>query len=238
MILNLISGPRNISTALMYSFAQRKDMSVMDEPFYGIYLDKHDVNHPGREEILSTFPLTLDKTLDWIETKSKASEHLFIKNMGHHLIDMNVSFLADWTNVFLVRDPKQLIASFAEVIPNPKMQDIALQRQAEIFDIITDMTGQSPIVIDSNEVLKDPPKILQKVCDQVGITFDETMLTWEPNEPVVDVPWAKYWYANVQRSSGFQKQKTSSRPLPDRCRPLYESALPFYQKLSKNAIRA
>ena len=36
----LWSGPRNISTALMYSFAQRDDTRVVDEPLYGHYLLK------------------------------------------------------------------------------------------------------------------------------------------------------------------------------------------------------
>ena len=37
-IIHAISGPRNISTAIMYSFAQRPGCSVFDEPLYGIYL--------------------------------------------------------------------------------------------------------------------------------------------------------------------------------------------------------
>ena len=32
--LNVWSGPRNVSTALMYSFAQRSDTRVVDEPLY------------------------------------------------------------------------------------------------------------------------------------------------------------------------------------------------------------
>ena len=36
--INLWSGPRNVSTALMYSFAQRSDTAVVDEPLYGHYL--------------------------------------------------------------------------------------------------------------------------------------------------------------------------------------------------------
>ena len=36
----LWSGPRNISTALMYSFAQRDDTAVYDEPLYAHYLSK------------------------------------------------------------------------------------------------------------------------------------------------------------------------------------------------------
>ena len=58
MRINLISGPRNISTALMYSFAQRADTTVVDEPFYGFYLDQTKIPHPGREEVLRSQPLS------------------------------------------------------------------------------------------------------------------------------------------------------------------------------------
>jgi len=112
-----------------------------------------------------------------------------------------------------------------------------LERQAELYDIIYKTTGDLPIVIDSNEVLKDPPSVLSKICAALNIAFDESMLTWAPNESVVDVPGAPYWYTNVQQSSGFQKQKTSSRPLPAHCEPLYKKALPYYEKLVEHAIR-
>ncbi|RMF66572.1 MAG: sulfotransferase family protein, partial [Calditrichaeota bacterium] len=49
--LNLLSGPRNVSTALMYSFAQREDTRVVDEPLYGYYLKLSGADHPGREEV-------------------------------------------------------------------------------------------------------------------------------------------------------------------------------------------
>ena len=49
MIINLISGPRNVSTALMYSFAQRNDTNYYDEPFYGYYLTPH-WHHSSWEE--------------------------------------------------------------------------------------------------------------------------------------------------------------------------------------------
>ena len=48
------SGPRNISTALMRSFENRKDTSVLDEPFYAFYLDKKGYNHPIKEVILKS----------------------------------------------------------------------------------------------------------------------------------------------------------------------------------------
>lgn len=221
----------------MYSFAQRSDTVVMDEPFYGHYLYHHDIEHPGKKEILNALPLSLKGVLESIDIESGKSPHIFIKNMGHHLLDMDVSFLNNWTNIFLIRDPKQLIASFAQVIQYPTIQDIGLKRQAELFDILKQNSGSTPIVIDSNKVLANPENLLKKLCHKIGIPFDKEMLSWNPGEEIVDVPWAKYWYKNVQSSSGFSKQKTSDRPLPEHCKPLYQEALPYYNRLIANALK-
>ncbi len=58
-IIHAISGPRNISTALMYSFAQRPGCAVIDEPMYGVYLKKWDPDHPGKEATLSQWPTSI-----------------------------------------------------------------------------------------------------------------------------------------------------------------------------------
>ena len=54
-IINLISGPRNLSTALMYSFSQRPDTVVIDEPFYAHYLVTTGIDHPSRKDITASF---------------------------------------------------------------------------------------------------------------------------------------------------------------------------------------
>ena len=50
--IQLWSGPRNVSTALMYSFAQRPDTRVVDEPLYAHYLRVSGAEHPGKAEVL------------------------------------------------------------------------------------------------------------------------------------------------------------------------------------------
>ena len=157
-IINLISSPRNISTALKYSFAQRKDTKVVDEPFYGYYLTKSEIEHPGQEEIIKSMeidPFKIIASLQNIDDKPV----LFIKNMAHHLIDIDLSFLNNLANVFLIRDPERLITSFAKVIPNPTANDIGVKKQFELFEMLN---SENPIVIDSNELLLSPEKVLQK----------------------------------------------------------------------------
>ncbi len=51
--ISLWSGPRNVSTALMYSFARRGDTRVVDEPLYGHFLHVTGTTHTGRDAVLA-----------------------------------------------------------------------------------------------------------------------------------------------------------------------------------------
>ena len=231
-IINLISGPRNLSTALMYSFSRRPDTKVIDEPFYAHYLETTGTDHPGREDTLRSMSTDINKVLDDIFNRNEC-EVLFLKNMAHHHQQMDLSFLDKMTNLFLVRNPKQLIASFAQVITSPNMKDIGLKKSWELFNKIE---NQNPVVLDSAEILKNPKSLLSKLCDNLEINFFEEMLSWPSGGIPEDGPWAKYWYKNVHSSSGFAKQKTSSRELPKNCESLYLEALKYYNKLKVNSI--
>ena len=231
-IINLISGPRNLSTALMYSFSRRPDTKVIDEPFYAHYLETTGIDHPGREETLSSMSSNLPDILKDIYS-TKGCEVLFLKNMAHHHQEMDLHFLENMTNLFLVRNPKQLIASFAQVISDPTMQDIGLKKSWELFNIVE---SQNPVVLDSAEILKDPKLLLSKLCNKLSISFYDAMLSWPKGGIEEDGAWAEYWYKNVHNSTGFVKQKTSSRELPKNCESLYIEALKYYDKLQINSI--
>ena len=231
-IINLISGPRNLSTALMYSFSRRPDTTVIDEPFYAHYLSTTGIDHPGREDTLKFMSADINEVLSNIFSNQRC-EVLFLKNMAHHHQQMKLDFLENMTNLFLVRNPHQLIASFAQVIENPTMQDIGLEKSWELFNIVK---RQNPIVLDSAEILKDPKGLLKKLCKKLQIKFYDEMLSWEKGGIKEDGPWAKFWYKNVHNSNGFTKQKTSSRELPKNCQSLYIESLKYYDKLSSNSI--
>ena len=231
-IINLISGPRNLSTALMYSFSRRPNTKVIDEPFYAHYLETTGIDHPGREETLNSMSSNLPDILKDIYS-TKGCEILFLKNMAHHHQQMDLNFLKNMTNLFLVRNPKQLIASFAQVISEPTMQDIGLKKSWELFNIVE---SQNPLVLDSAEILKDPKLLLSKLCNKLNIPFYDEMLSWPKGGIKEDGAWAEYWYKNVHNSTGFVKQKTSSRELPKNCESLYLEALKYYDKLKINSI--
>jgi len=234
--INLISSPRNISTALMYSFAQRKDTKVVDEPFYGYYLKISPAKHPGREEVIEsmeTNPAQIVEDLLLFNNRPV----LFIKNMAHHLIGIEERFFTSVTNVFLIRNPEQLISSLVRVVPEPTMTDIGVAKQYELYNQVT-KSGQRPVVLDSGELLKNPDGVLNGLCRRLGISFERAMLSWKPGPRPEDGVWAKYWYQNVHKSSGFEPQATSTHELPERLATLYEEALPFYREMFEKALKA
>lgn len=237
MIIHLISGPRNVSTALMYSFAQRPDTKVMDEPFYAFYLKKTGANHPGREEILRTMEADPDKVFHQIKELEQQYGNVFIKNMGHHLPGLDPEQLMEYTHVFLIRDPGQMLLSYNKVREYPTLNDIGLQQQASFFSWLQ-VQGKQPLVIDGNELRKNPRSVLQQLCTKLALPFVEDMLEWPAGPRSEDGIWAPYWYAQVHQSTKFLPPEIDLTPLPATLQQTYEAALPYYNTLKSNAITA
>ncbi|HNP67951.1 MAG TPA: sulfotransferase family protein [Aequorivita sp.] len=235
-VINLISGPRNLSTAIMYSFAQREDLKVLDEPFYGFYLKNASLEnqHPSQQEILQTMELKEEKVIESINLLSE-KQHVFVKGMAHHYLTESPEFILDWENVILIRHPKKLIASFSKVIHTPTLNDIGIKKASELF-LFLKKNGRTPIVIDSDELLKNPETYLEKLCDLLNIPFSDKMLQWKKGGIPEDGIWAKHWYGNVHNSEGFTFQKSSSQPLPKHLEPLLNEALPYYETLKNNIL--
>lgn len=233
----LWSGPRNISTALMYAIAQRLDTKVFDEPLYGYYLKQHpeaQSYHPGAEDILQTMETSGNKVIQMMLSNDEMPV-LFFKHMTHHLLDLDRSFMKDTINIILTRDPKDMFPSFDKIIKNSSLDDVGYQLH---IDLLNYFESQSiPFkVINSKQVLKNPEDTLRKLCEFADIPFEKSMLSWKPQKREEDGIWAKYWYHNVHKSSGFQKYEPKKESFPEHLNPLLEECLPHYNKLMEYAI--
>jgi len=211
----------------MYSFAQREDTQVFDEPLYAHYLKLSGANHPAREEVLQSLENDGNKVVqDVILQKSK--KILFHKLMTHFLIDIDMTFLSKVCNIIFIRNPEEIITSYSKVIPNPKLEDIGVKQQYELY-LSLEEQGNIPIVLNSKELLQNPELILNKLCNILEISFDQKMLRWKKGERKEDGIWAKHWYANIHNSTGFLpytekeiKLSGSNVILAKKCKPYYE----------------
>ncbi len=233
--INLWSGPRNVSTALMYSFAERGDTRVVDEPLYAHYLARTDVVHPGEEDVLAAQDHDGNAVVRDVILGPCDRPVLFAKQMAHHIDGLDRGFLRDCVNVLLIRDPREMLTSLVRNLPAPSIRDTGLSHQTELLSEL-DAMGVEPPIVDSRLLLLDPPRILCLLCERIGIPFDEDMLAWEPGPRAEDGVWAPHWYARVHESTGFAPYRRKEEEVPEALLPLLDECLEHYGVLVSRAL--
>ena len=222
----------------MYSFAQRSDTSVVDEPLYGHYLRVSQADHPGRETVMASMNCDGATVMADLLSSDRPPEKpvLFLKQMAHHFVDLDLAFLDRCANVFLIRDPLDMLPSLTVQLPDAELKDTGLERQWELFERFR-TAGAAPIVLDSRLLLDDPAGVLRELCERLEIAYDPGMLTWPPGPRAEDGVWAEYWYDAVHRSTGFQPYRAKGK-FPAELEDLLEDCQPYYERLFRHAIGA
>lgn len=235
--LNVWSGPRNVSTALMYSFAERADTRVVDEPLYAHFLRVSNAPHPGRDDVLAAQENDGEIVVRDVILGPCDRPVLFMKQMAHHLVDLERGFLARTVNVLLTRDPLEMLPSLAQTLHEPTLRDTGYAAQTSLVRDLASI-GVDPPVLLSSEILKDPRSVLTQLCERVGLAFDPAMMSWKSGPRAFDGVWAPHWYASVHRSRGFQPAQERAAPFPENLRPLLAECAPHFEQLARRAIRA
>ena len=222
----------------MYSFAQRDDIRVVDEPLYGHYLVTGGADHPGRDDVIAAMNCNGNSVMRELLAQQNAhpERRLFLKHMAHHLLDMDTSFLQETTNVFLVRDPREMLPSLTIQVPHATLADTSLAQQWALFYRLLEQ-GREPVILDSRELLLDPRGVLRQLCEHLDLEFKEAMLGWAAGPRPEDGVWAPHWYHVVHRSTGFAPYKPKQH-FPEHLEGLLEECAPWYEKLFAHAIRA
>ena len=231
------SGPRTLSTALMYSFGNRADTVVVDEPLYGYYLAATGIEHPGRDEIIASMPSAWEDVVRRLAHGDlpQGKTVFYQKHMTHHLLpEVDRGALGGLRHAFLIRDPRRLLASYAKVRETPTLADLGLGQQAEIFRLY------GGPVVDAADIAARPGETLTALCHALRIPFDEAMLAWAAGPREFDGVWAPYWYASVRASTGFAPRPgpgQDSVDLPAELEPLAARCQVFYEELAAHRLR-
>ncbi len=227
------SGPRNLSTAMMRSFGSRADTHVIDEPFYGAYLAQTGLNHPMRDEILNSMSQDPDAvSADLLGAIENGKSVYYQKHMTQHMI---AGIPRDWANetaqVFLIRHPARVIASYAAKRENPTLDDLGFAQQAELFDAC-----HAPIVIEAEDILRAPEPALRALCSALALDWDPAMLSWQKGPHKADGIWGAHWYQSIWASTAFTPWH--DKPLPDVSdKALLGAAMDIYERLRVNRLR-
>jgi Sulfotransferase domain len=228
------SGPRNISTALMRAWENRGDCAVSDEPLYAHYLAATGLDHPAAAEVIAAGDTDAARVAAALATGPVPGglPVWYQKHMTHHLLPgMDLGWVHGLHNVFLVRDPALVVASYVKSRAACTPADIGLLQQAELFDAVAQQLGRAPRVVDGERFLQDPAGHLRRICADAGVPYTDRMLHWPPGPRASDGIWAPHWYHAVRASTGFEPWRPRTAVLDDAGRRVAEACRPAYERL-------
>jgi len=232
------SGPRNISTAMMRAWENRRDTVVVDEPLYASYLARTGLEHPGRAEVLAAQPTSLTEVVASLHAPLPRGKRVhYAKHMAHHVdMETDAAWTDDFRNVLLIRDPAEVVASYVRSREACEPEDIGLLQQRWLLDRWDALDYHVP-VIDSADFLRDPKAHLRWLCDWLGIAFTDRMLSWPAGPRDSDGVWAPYWYDTVLASTGFEPYRPREVHLSPRDAAVAEACRPAYEAMRARRIR-
>lgn len=232
------SGPRNISTAMMRSWENRPDCVVVDEPLYAYYLSYSGRQDPGRDEIIAAGPT------DWREVVAAMTGPVpgepavfYQKQMPHHLTpEMDRGWVDGLRNALLIREPREVVASYLRSRADVVREDLGLVQQVELYDRLTAAGAEVP-VIDAADFLRDPEAYQRWLCDWLGVAFTDRMLRWPKGPRETDGVWAPHWYAAVEQSTEFAPYRPREVHLEGEPLRIAEESVADYEYLSAHRLR-
>ena len=132
--LAMWSGPRNISTAMMRAWENRADSMVVDEPLYAHYLAQTGLDHPGRDEVIAAGETDWRRVVDALLGPVPDGRRVCVPE-AHGAPPAPATSpreldRVDCTNVLLIRDPGEVVASYLRSRATSSADDIGLPAAA------------------------------------------------------------------------------------------------------------
>ena len=203
-IIALWSHPRSMSTAFERIMRSRGDLDCLHEPFmYDYYVHRARKVMP-HFEAEAEHPVSYDEIRATILAKAK-ERPVFFKDMSYYVIPhilADEDFLRRITHSFLIRDPMASIVSYAKLDPGVSLDEIGLEAQAKHVAALRQISGLSPVIVQSEKVQNNPERQMQDYWSAVGLDHRPEALNFAD-----DVP--KDW----QQVSGWHKDVMASKSI-------------------------
>ncbi len=197
-VLGLWSVPRSRSTAFFRMMIERGDFTAVHEPFS--YLAEFGYAElPGRR--VTSAPGLLAGMRELAAEQPVFFKETTGKRYPEVLIDREF-LAADAVHTFLIRHPRETIASRYQLDPQAALDKFGFESQFEIYTEVARLTGRDPVVIDSGDLIARPAAVVRAYCEHVGIAYRPQALTWSPADRPEWEP-SRSWHADVATSSGF-----------------------------------
>ncbi|MCK5749108.1 MAG: hypothetical protein KAH44_23035 [Oricola sp.] len=219
----MFSGPRNISTTMMRSFESRPDTDVKDEPLYGWYLADSGADHPMRAETLASMRTGWQEATADLREPAEGPAYVFEKHIAYNLLHApDFDWLRGAKVFHLIRDPRAMIASYKNKYDDVRPIVDSYRVQRRLYE-----AAPAPVV-DADDILRAPEKMLRTLCASIDIPFRSEMLAWKAGSRDSDGAWAEHWYDAVRASTGFNPYKERKVTLTPELEDLAQSCAEDY----------
>jgi len=232
MNIYMWSGPRNLSTALMRSFENRVDTEVWDEPLYAYYLNETKKNHPMKNIIIKNYSTNINEIIKLMTKEIDSDKISYQKHMTHHILEHTpLNWIEKGINCFLIRHPKEVINSYIKKNNLSESSDIGFPSQYRIFQEVKKLNKEL-IVINAEDIYKNPEKILKLLCKKLNIQYSSKMIKWPLGSRSSDGCWHKVWYDKVKLSTSFEKRINKNISVSSEFLSIYNECLDIYNEIN------
>jgi len=149
-------------------------------------------------------------------------------------------FLADFRHSFLIRDPFKTLTSMHHKWADFHIKEAGFPEQRALFGRLSDLHGEPPPVIDSDDLFERPAEMVEAWWAAVGIRFIADALMWEPGPRDEVSGWdGGSFPQNVRGSDGLKRLPRAEIELAGtatRVREAYAIVEPQYGRLYEHRV--
>ncbi|XP_064626335.1 uncharacterized protein LOC135487016 isoform X2 [Lineus longissimus] len=252
--------PRSISTAFFRAMMTSADIKVMLEPFArSYYFGSQRVSHRYKSQPINDGCTFHDiKLLCEKEAADSLAPTLFVKDMAYYLVnklDEPTYIPEGFQHTFLIRNPRRAVTSLYKLSLNESLTgwdhfdeaEVGFKELVQMFDLVKNKLGQTPFVIDADDLLANPEKMLRAYCSKTGIKYEDSMVNWESTPPDMSVfqEWMP-WFEGTLKSTAFRTtpippkksdmMKGGIFALPDNVEACIANNMDYYNYLYKHRL--
>ncbi|WP_062347932.1 sulfotransferase [Herbidospora yilanensis] len=223
--------PRSRSTAFLRVMMERGDLEVAHEPFSYLQED-------GRFDFAGRSVTSPVELLDVMLEVSASGRRVFAKDTSDYTytpLFEDERLFTDVVHTFMIREPESAIASHYAVNPEATLDEYGFEYLHAIFEAVRSATGETPLVIDGDDLVARPEETVRAYCAHVGLDFRPEAMRWDPGE---QTSWRRTnrWHAEVAGSSGLVDRAPARRETPEtnaHLRRVADHHRPFYEALAR-----
>jgi hypothetical protein len=216
--------------------AERGDFVAIYEPFC------HLVSY-GHSEVAGHIVHTEEQVIAQLSATAQVRP-VFFKDCtpyAYPAVLADAAFLRRCVHTFLIRDPRDVIASHYAMKPGVLRDEIGFSHLYTLYEAVRAATGTDPVVLDADDLVARPGTVVRAWCARMGINHRPKSLNWAPGDrPEWSNRGDRDWHSEVRISTGLH---CGSRRYPETVKnnptlvTYLDHHLPYYEDLWRRRVQ-